>query len=94
MRRLYGTAFVRGYGEQGKGILNVRSDYYTHPRFIKKYEKAGQLAGFTTSHQGASPEARSRQIMLLPPVEFCGIPDSHVAEYGALRTHRIRGHPR
>lgn len=42
---LYGTAFVRGYGEQGKGILNVRSDYYTHPRFIKKYEKAGQLAG-------------------------------------------------
>lgn len=67
---LYGTAFVRVYGEQGKGILNVRSDYYTHPRFIKKYEKAGQLAGFTTSHQGASPEARSRQIMLLPPWSF------------------------
>lgn len=67
---LYGTAFVRVYGEQGKGILNVRSDYYTHPRFIKKYEKAGQLVGFTTSHQGASPEARSRQIMLLPPWSF------------------------
>lgn len=67
---LYGTAFVRVYGERGKGILNVRSDYYTHPRFIKKYEKAGQLAGFTASHQGTSPEARSRQIRLLPPWSF------------------------
>lgn len=67
---VYGTAFVRVYGTQGRGVLNVRSDYYTHPRFIKKYEKAGQLAGFTTSHQGASPESQSRNILLLPPWSF------------------------
>lgn len=69
-RHGYGTAFVRVYGTQGRGVLNVRSDYYTHPRFIKKYEKAGQLAGFTTSHQGASPESQSRNILLLPPWSF------------------------
>ncbi len=49
---VYGAHYVRVYGRPGKGILNIRSDYFTHPRFIKKFEKAGQLAGFTTTFQG------------------------------------------
>lgn len=48
---VYGASYVRVYGARGKGITNIRSDYYTHPRFIKKFEKAGQLAGYTTTYQ-------------------------------------------
>lgn len=66
---VFGTHFVRVYGRQGKGLLNIRSDYYTHARHIKKFEKAGQLAGFTTAYQGTSPTA-DKQIRLMPPWAF------------------------
>lgn len=67
---VYGSCFARIYGEQGVGIKNVRCDFYTHPRFIQKYEKAGRLAGFTASYQGTS--SHSRQLRLLPPWTFVG----------------------
>lgn len=67
---VYGAHYVRVYGGQQKGITNIRSDYYTHPRFIKKFEKAGQLAGFTTTYQGTTG-AHSR-IRLMPPWAFVG----------------------
>lgn len=67
---VYGSCFVRVYGQQGVGIQNVRCDYYTHPRFIQKYEKAGRLAGFTTTYQGTN--SYSRQLQLLPPWTFVG----------------------
>ena len=67
---IFGSCFTRVYGEQGVGITGVRSDYYTHPRFIQKFEKAGKLAGFTSSYQGANNFGR--QIQLLPPWTFVG----------------------
>lgn len=67
---VYGSCFVRVYGEQGIGIKNVRCDFYTHPRFVQKFEKNGRLAGFTTTYQGANNF--NRQIQLLPPWTFVG----------------------
>lgn len=67
---VYGAHYVRVYGEVKKGITNIRSDYYTHSRFIKKFEKAGQLAGFTTTHQGTT--GVHSQIRLMPPWAFVG----------------------
>ena len=67
---VYGSCFARVYGEQGVGITNVRSDFYTHPRFIQKFEKGGKLAGYTSSYQGANNFGR--QIQLLPPWTFVG----------------------
>lgn len=48
---LYGCWFPRVYGSQGKGVELVRSDYYSHPRFITMYEQAGQIAGYTSAYQ-------------------------------------------
>lgn len=67
---VYGAHYVRVYGEPQKGITNIRSDYYTHPRFVKKFEKAGQLAGFTTTYQGTT--GVHSQIRLMPPWSFVG----------------------
>lgn len=67
---VYGSCFARVYGEQSVGIKNVRCDYYTHPRFIQKFEKNGRLAGYTTTHQGANN--LNRQLQLLPPWTFVG----------------------
>lgn len=66
---VYGAHFVRVYGASGKGLLNVRSDFYTHPRHVKKFEKAGQLAGFTSAYQGTAAHT-AREIRLLPPWAF------------------------
>lgn len=67
---VYGSCFARVYGEQSVGIKIVRCDYYTHPRFIQKYEKKGRLAGYTSTYQGANNF--NRQIQLLPPWTFVG----------------------
>lgn len=47
----YGIWYLRPYGEEGKGVTLVRSDYYCHPRFINMYERAGQLVGYTAAYQ-------------------------------------------
>jgi len=67
---VYGSCFVRVYGKQGVGLQSVRCDFYTHPRFIQKFEKGGRLAGFTTTYQGTN--SYSRQLRLLPPWTFVG----------------------
>lgn len=48
---LYGAWFVRPYIKDRQGILSIRSDYYTHPRFINEYHQAGRLAGFSSAWQ-------------------------------------------
>lgn len=47
----YGCWFVRAYGDQGRGVEKLRSDYYTHPFNIYAYERVGQLAGFKGYYQ-------------------------------------------
>lgn len=72
---VYGAHYVRVYGAPHKGITNIRSDYYTHPRFIKKFEKAGQLAGFTTTYQGTT--GAQNHIRLMPPWAIVGFEIPH-----------------
>jgi len=65
---LNGISFARVYGERNKGVELVRSDYYTHPQFIKMYEQAGQLAGFTAAYQNTNQ--RVGYILLMEPWKF------------------------
>ncbi len=64
---LFGVNYTRIYGATGEGVTNIRSDYYTHPRFVREFEQSGSLAGYTTSYQGASTDIR-----LMKPWEFVG----------------------
>ncbi len=65
---IYGTSFMRVYGQEKVGIEAVRCDYYTHPRFVQKYSKAGRLAGYTTNYQNTRQSLNG--IKLLPPWYF------------------------
>ena len=67
---VYGSCFARVYGAQGIGIKNIRCDYYTHPRFIQKFEKGGRLAGYTTTYQGTNQA--NQRLRLMPPWSFVG----------------------
>ena len=51
---LYGCWFARVYLKEKEGIQSIRSDYYTHPRFVNEYHQAGQLAGYSSTWQTAS----------------------------------------
>lgn len=65
---LNGIWFARIYGQQRKGVELVRSDYYTHPQFIRAYEQAGQVAGYTAAHQ--NPMQNAGYITLMEPWKF------------------------
>ncbi len=65
---IFGTCFSRVYGAQGKGITGIRTDYYTHPRYVQKFSKGGKLAGYTTNYQGTKQSQEG--IKLLPPWYF------------------------
>ena len=62
-----GCWYVRPYGKPGKGIEHVRSDYYTHPRFIYEYEHGGRLAGYTHAYQNP---ARDGRVIVIEPWKF------------------------
>ncbi len=62
-----GCWYVRPYGAPGKGIEHVRSDYYTHPRFIYEYEHGGRLAGYTHAYQNP---ARDGRVIVIEPWKF------------------------
>ncbi len=64
---LYGVWYCRIYGRQGVGVELVRSDYYTHPRFMRAYEKAGNLVGFSSAWQRNFKEGH---VSLMPPWSF------------------------
>ena len=64
---LYGIWFCRVYGQPGKGVELIRSDYYTHPQFMRMYERAGQLVGYSSAWQRNFERG---QISLLPPWSF------------------------
>lgn len=61
-----GLWYLRVYGEDKKGISLLRSDYYTHPRSITEYCRAGQLVGFISAYQ----QPITGGIELMPPWSF------------------------
>ena len=65
---LNGVWFARVYGSQHKGVDLIRSDYYTHPQFVRAYEQAGQIAGYTAAHQ--NPKRNAGYISLMEPWKF------------------------
>lgn len=65
---IFGTCFSRVYGRPKVGIEAVRTDYYTHPRYVQKFSKAGRLAGYTTNYQATRQSHEG--IRLLPPWYF------------------------
>ena len=72
---VHGTHFCRVYGKPGEGVSHVRSDYYTHPRFLTKYEQAGRLAGFATAWQGSV--VKKGVVRLLDPWVFVEFKTPH-----------------
>jgi len=65
---LYGSWYVRPYLADKRGILSIRSDYYTHPRFVNEYQQAGRLAGFSSTWQQAGRSG----LVLMNPWSFVG----------------------
>jgi len=64
---LYGVWYCRIYGRPGVGVDLVRSDYYTHPRFMRAYERAGSLVGYSSAWQR---NFKAGHVTLMPPWSF------------------------
>lgn len=63
---LYGCWYTRVYVKEKEGIQSVRSDFYTHPRFVNEYHQAGQLAGFSSTWQ----QAGAAGMQMMEPWKF------------------------
>lgn len=71
---LFGFNPLRVYGEPGKGVSIVRDDYYTHPFFTRRFERAGQLVGWSSRwQQTASGSNGKGMITLMEPWKFVEI---------------------
>ena len=46
-------AYNRVYVKDKMGVHSIRGseDFYTHPRFMKEYEKGGELIAYTNTYQ-------------------------------------------
>lgn len=88
---VYGACFARIYGRRGVGLENVRCDYYTHPARVQKFEKAGRLAGFTTTFQNTS--VHSHHLQLLPPWTFVGFEIPEWEDYEYQEPINVSGNP-
>lgn len=63
---LYGVFFSRIYGDDKRGVTFARSDYYSHPRNVRMFERAGRLAGYSSIHQQVERGA----VPLMEPWKF------------------------
>lgn len=61
---IFGTNYVRPYCKEGVGIEYFQSDYWTMPNFVRKYEKGGLLAGYTSQHMR---QKKGAAVYLAPP---------------------------
>lgn len=64
----YGCWYARVYVKDKTGVEAVRSDFYTHPRFVNEYQQAGQLAGFSSSYQQPGKTGQA----MMEPWKFVG----------------------
>jgi len=65
---LYGYFAPRVYGKKGEGIVRIRDDFYTNPRFIRQYLRCGDLAGF--SHYFQQNQNSKGKTRLIEPWKF------------------------
>ncbi len=47
---IYGVNYVRPHLKDSVGITHFETGYYTLPKFVREYERAGELAGFCCDH--------------------------------------------
>ncbi|MGL5468585.1 MAG: hypothetical protein ACRDCT_10445 [Shewanella sp.] len=47
---IYGVHYLRPYGEQGKGVTDIESSYYTLAKHVREYMRGDLLCGFTSDH--------------------------------------------
>lgn len=71
----FGTNYVRPYGEKGKGVFHIEHNFYTLPAHIREYERAGELAGFTSEH--FQHEKHGHAIRLIEPWMLVAIKIPH-----------------
>lgn len=64
---VFGTNYVRPHIKEGAGITHFETGYYTLPHFVREYERAGELAGFTCDYMLDNGQITSR---LQPPWAF------------------------
>jgi hypothetical protein len=47
---IYGVHYIRPFGEVGKGITDIESNYFTLAKHIKEYMRGDKLSGFTSEY--------------------------------------------
>ncbi|MBE0507502.1 MAG: hypothetical protein IBX50_12425 [Marinospirillum sp.] len=71
---VFGFNPLRVYGAQGKGVELLRDDYYTHPFFTRRFERAGQTVGWSSKWQHTSGNKNGKGlIQLMDPWKFVEI---------------------
>ena len=84
---IWGMWAVRLYGKPGAGVEMIRSDYYTHPRHLKIYERCGQLVGYTSAYQAP----HGGRIELIEPWKFATFKIPSYCTHIGLEPLRIGG---
>lgn len=67
----FGVHYVRPYCEQGKGIVDIESSWYTMAHQIREYVRGGRLAGFTGEY--LKTPTRPGEIQLVEPWQLVGL---------------------
>ena len=70
---VYGVNYIRPYGEKGRGVVHIEHNYYTLPSHIREYERAGELAGYTSEHFQHEKEGYAVRLIdpwLLVPIKI------------------------
>lgn len=71
---VFGFNPLRVYGKPGEGVSLVRSDYYTHPYFTRRFERAGQTVGWSSKWQQTYGGKKSRGIIsMMEPWKYVDI---------------------
>lgn len=71
---VFGFNPLRVYGKPGEGVNLVRSDYYTHPYFTRRFERAGQTVGWSSKWQQTYGGKKSRGIIsMMDPWKYVDI---------------------
>ena len=69
---VFGFNPLRVYGKQGQGVTLVRDDYYTHPYFTRRFERAGQTVGWSSKYQ-QNIGLKKGMITMMEPWKFVDI---------------------